>query len=133
LRVEPERSSARGWEARSPANGNLVGFLGGLLLSRTVPPFSEAEKDQQVDSGPFDAAERRPDAHGLRVGVGGAEAKDARDRVLDRRLVVGFLAELPAEACDEPRRDLFADRHLRAAAQIAARLQLEYVEPHPAL
>src|SRR2546430_2607502 len=51
LRVEPERSSARGWEARSPANGNLVGFLGGLLLSRTVPPFSEAEKDQQVDSG----------------------------------------------------------------------------------
>ena len=58
-----------------------------------------------------------------------ARSRNSRDRyVLDRRLVVGLLAELPAEARHQARRDLVADGHLRRRCRSRRRLDLEDVE-----
>jgi hypothetical protein len=50
----------------------------------------------------------------LRVGERRAETDDARQIVLDGRLVEGLGAELAAEARDEPRRNLLTHGQLRA-------------------
>src|SRR5262249_57436517 len=91
---------------------------------------SKTEKEQQINSRPFDAAEGRSVAEGLRIGIGRAQPQDARDRVLDRRLVVWLRSELTAEARDDPRRDLLTHGKLRSKSVVAAGFQLEDVEPN---
>ena len=98
---------------RFAINGNAS-----VLMSARVPSVARAdrqrrsktEKQQQVDAGALDAPERRARVQRLRVGEGRAQPENARQVVLDGRLVVRVLAELPAEPGDQPGRDLLADR-----------------------
>src|SRR5690348_13603106 len=88
----------------------------------------EAEEHDQVDAGTLDAAEWRGRDQFRRIGEGRTDAQDARQVVLDGRLVVGLRPELPAETRDQARRELVADGHARAGVAGACargRLDLE--------
>ena len=89
---------------------------------------SKAEIEQQINSGALDTTEKGSLRQRLRVGERRAQTEEAGQVVLDRRLVVAFLPELPAEPGDQPRRDLVADRHFDVRADVAW-LELEDVDP----
>src|SRR5690242_12898769 len=80
-----------------------------MLREVKLQRSSEAEEDEQIDSGALRASERRSRDERIGVGERRPQPKDARQVVLDRRLVVRLGAELPAEPGDHTRRQLTAD------------------------
>src|SRR5882672_9308484 len=91
----------------------------------TSPSKTEIEK--QIDPRALDSAEQRQRGERLRVGEGRADPEETGERVLDRRLVVRFLAEFPAEPRDQTRGDLVANRDLDVGAD-ASRLDFEDID-----
>src|SRR6185369_7938645 len=87
-------------------------FATGGSYTRLSWNFLEAEIEQEVDARALDPPEQRARRQRLGVGEGGAQPEQARKVILHGRLVVGFLAELAAEARDQAGCDLVPDGDL---------------------